>query len=93
VLGAAHRTGRRWPVIAELAAAARHNGDYRASTEKLTPVRRDPAATVPVTMTVAATVAWPATWRFFTSGGVASYSLSPAGWHQLCDHRRRRTIG
>jgi hypothetical protein len=83
VLGAAQRTGRRWPVITELTAAARHGSDYRGSTEELTPVRRDPRAAVPVAMAVAATVIRPAYWRWFTSGSVTSYSLSPAGWRQL----------
>jgi hypothetical protein len=83
VLGAAQQTGRRWPVIAELTAAARHGGDYRGSTEELTPIRRDLRAAVPVAMAAAATGIRPAHWRWFTSGSVASYSLSPAGWRQL----------
>jgi hypothetical protein len=83
VLGAAQQTGRRWPVIAELTAAARHGGAYRDSTEELTPIRRDLRAAVPVAMSVEATVIRPAHWRWFTSVSVASYSLSPAGWRQL----------
>jgi hypothetical protein len=91
VLGAAQRTGRRRPVIAELAAAARHEGDYRDSTEELTPVRRDPLAAIPVVMAVSATVVRPTSERWFTSGSVASYSLTPAGWHQLRGYRSQRT--
>jgi hypothetical protein len=83
VLGAAQRTGRRRPVIAELTAAARHGGDYRGSTEELTPVRHDLQAAIPVIMAVAATIIRPASGRWFTSGSVASYSLSPTGWRQL----------
>ncbi|HYB88112.1 MAG TPA: hypothetical protein VEC76_14745 [Streptosporangiaceae bacterium] len=83
VLGAAQRTGRRWPVIAELLAAAHRAGDYHGSAEELTPVRGDPPAAVPVAMAVAATVARPSAWQWFTGGSVASYSLSPAGWRQL----------
>jgi hypothetical protein len=93
VLGAAQRTGCRWPVIAELAAAARHGGDYRGSTEELTPIRRDLWAATPVAMAVAATLIRPASWRWFTSGSVASYSLSPAGWRQLRGYRAERTAG
>jgi glutathione synthase/RimK-type ligase-like ATP-grasp enzyme len=93
VLGAAQQTGRRWPVIAELAAAARHSGDYRGSTEELTPVRGDLRAAIPVVVAAAATIIWPASWRWFASGSVASYSLSPAGWRQLRDHRSQRTAG
>jgi hypothetical protein len=83
VLGAAQRTGRRWPVIAELAAAVCHDADYHGSTEELTPVRHDVRAAIPVALAVAATVTWPATWRWFTVGGVANYALSPEGWRQL----------
>jgi len=93
VLGAAQRTGRRRPVIAEFAAAARQAGDYRDSTEELTPVRRDLRAAIPVVMAVAATVIRPACERWFTSGSVASYSLSPAGWRELQVYRRQRTAG
>jgi hypothetical protein len=85
VLGAA-QAGRRWPVIAELVAAGRHGGDYRGSTEELTPVRRDPRAAIPVAVAVAATVVRPASWRWFTSGSVASYSLSPVGWRGLREY-------
>jgi hypothetical protein len=88
VLGTAQRTGRRWPVIAELTAAAHHAGDYRGSTEELTPVRRDLWAATPMVMAVAATVIRPASWRWFTSGSVASYSPNPEGWRQLQEYRR-----
>jgi hypothetical protein len=93
VLGAAQQTGRRRSVIAELAAAARHAGDYSGSTEELTPVRRDLRAAIPVVMAVAATVIHPASWRQFTSSSVASYSLSPAGWRDLKEYRRQRIGG
>jgi hypothetical protein len=91
ILGAAQRTGRRRPVIAELAAAARHEGDYRGSIEELTPVRRDLRAAIPVLMAASATAVRPASERWFTSGSFASYSLTPAGWRQLRNYRSRRT--
>jgi hypothetical protein len=86
VLGAAEHTGRRWPILAELLAAARRTGDYQGSAEELTPVRGDPGAALPVAMAVAATLIKPSASQWFTGGSVRSYSLSPAGWRQLLDH-------
>jgi len=85
VLGTAQRSGHRWPVIAELLAAARHAGDYHGSTEELTPVSGDPLAAVPVAIAAAATVIRPWAWRWFATGSVRNYSLSPAGWRQLLE--------
>ena len=85
VLGAAQQSGRRWPVIAELLAAARNAGDYRGSAEELTPIRGDPRAAVPVALAAAATVIRPSAWRWFAGGSVRNYSLTPAGWRQLLD--------
>jgi hypothetical protein len=80
VLGAAqHGRGRRG-VAEELLAAARRTGDYRDSTEELTPLAGDPLAAVPVVAAAAATLVAPTAWRWFSSGSVSSYALSPRGW-------------
>jgi len=42
---------------------------------------------VPVAMAAAATVARPSAWRWFATGSVRNYSLTPAGWRQLRDGR------
>jgi hypothetical protein len=82
VLGAAQHGGRR-QIARELGKALTRRGDYRASREELTPGRGDPLAALPVAVAAAATLAWPATVRWFTGGSVAAYSLTPAAWHEL----------
>jgi hypothetical protein len=83
ILGAgADGRGRRG-VAAEILAALAHRGSYRGSAEELTPVRGDPLAAVPVAAAAAALLVRPALWRRLTSGSVASYALTPAGWEQL----------
>jgi hypothetical protein len=88
VLGAAQRTGHRWPVAAELLAAARRAGPYRGSAEELTPLAGDPLAALPVAMAAVATLLSPAAWRWFVGGSVASYSISAEGWRELLDGQR-----
>ena len=83
VLGAAQRTGRRRPVLAELAAAAGHRGSYQDSREELTPLRGDLRAVLPLALAGAATLVRPASWRWFVADSVRNYSLAPAGWRQL----------
>jgi len=83
VLGAAERTGRRRPVMTELAAALRHRGDYARSYEELAPVRGDPLAATPVTLAAAAIMVWPPAWQWFAASSVRNYALSPEGWRQL----------
>jgi hypothetical protein len=61
--------------MAELLSALAHTGQYRGSAEELTPVRGDPAAALPVL----AMLIRPALWRWFASGSVAGYALTPAG--------------
>ena len=82
ILAAARDRGRRG-VLTELRDAIAHRGDYRGSEEELTPPRGDPAAVLPVAAAAAATLARPAAWRFFASGSVAAYSLTPSAWQQL----------
>ena len=83
VLGAGAGGRGRRGVAAEILGALAHRGSYRGSTEELTPVRGDPLAAVPVVVAAAAMLIRPALWRRFTSGSVASYALTPAGWTQL----------
>ena len=83
ILGAGAGGRGRRGVAAEILAALAHGGSYRGSAEELTPVRGDPLAAVPVIATAAALLIRPALWRQFTSGSVAGYALTPAGWDQL----------
>ncbi len=82
VLGAAQHDGRRG-VARELRDGLLHRGDYRGSREELTPRGGDLLAGLPVALTALATLVRPAAWRYFTSGGVGAYSLSPAAWEEL----------
>jgi biotin carboxylase len=82
VLAAAQR-GRR-AVLYELFDAARHAGPYRGSKEELTPLAGgDWRAAVPVTVAASAMLIRPAIWRWFASGAVASYALTPQGWRAI----------
>jgi len=83
VLGAGEQGRGRRGVAAEIAAALTHTGSYRGSAEELTPARGDPRAATPVLMATAAVMIRPALWRWFASGSVAGYALTPAGWDSL----------
>jgi len=83
VLGAAQQGRGRRGVVAELRAAHHHCGPYSGSREELTPLRRDPLAAVPVALAVAATLARPATWTWFTSGSVTNYALTAGAWDRI----------
>jgi hypothetical protein len=74
--------GRRG-LMAEMLSALAHSGQYRGSAEELTPVRGDPATALPVLVEALAMLIRPALWRWFASGTVAGYALTPAGWDQL----------
>jgi biotin carboxylase len=83
IIGAgADGRGRRG-LMAEMFSALAHTGPYRGSAEELTPVRGDPKAALPVLMAALAVLIRPALWRWFASGSVAAYALTPAGWDQL----------
>jgi biotin carboxylase len=88
VLGAAQRGGGRRAVAHELVEAARHRGEYRSSTEELTPVAHDLLAAIPVTVAATATLAWPPAWAAIAGSSVTSYALAPDGWDLL---RRERS--
>jgi hypothetical protein len=83
VLGAGADDRGRRGVAAEILGALAHAGSYRRSAEELTPVRGDPLAAVPVLAVATALLIRPALWRRLTTGSVASYALTPAGWDQL----------
>jgi hypothetical protein len=77
VLGAA-RHGRRRDVLRELGQALTRTGDYRGSSEELTP-----GWSLPVLAAALATVAVPAAGRWFADGATSAYSLTPAAWQEL----------
>jgi hypothetical protein len=90
VLGAAER-GRR-AVATEVVSALLHRGDYHGSREELTPSRTDPLTAIPIAVATARALARPSTAQRLTSGGVASYALTPDGWRQILN-RDRLTSG
>jgi glutathione synthase/RimK-type ligase-like ATP-grasp enzyme len=83
VLGAAQHGGRRRDVARQVWSAMRHRGDFRGSTEELTPLRGDPLTAVPVAIAALATTLRPASWQHYVSGSVDAYSLTPAAWAEL----------
>jgi len=85
VLGAGAEGRGRRGVVAEILAALTHAGLYRGSAEELTPVRRDLEAAVPVLAAALALLIRPVLWRRLSSGAVADYALTPAGWQRLLD--------
>jgi hypothetical protein len=84
ILGAAQQHRGRHGIVAELLAAARHSDGYADSTEELTPITHDWRAAVPVVLATTATLVTPRTWQWFSSGSVANYAISPAGWRAIC---------
>jgi hypothetical protein len=83
LLGAAQHDRTRRAVVRELVDAALHRNAYRASIEELTPIRHDLRTIVPVAAAALATLVHPGTWRWFSSGAVTNYALTPAGWHAI----------
>lgn len=83
VLGAAQQGRGRSGVASELVSAWRRRGQYRDSSEELTPRSHDTRAAVPVLLAAAATLARPRAWSRFTSGSVDSYALTDRGWQQI----------
>ena len=83
ILGRAQHGSGRAGVAHEILAAVTHTGSYRESEEELTPIRGDLRAAIPVVMATAATLVRPATWRWFASGSVAGYTLTPEGWDAI----------
>ncbi|HUK73278.1 MAG TPA: ATP-grasp domain-containing protein [Streptosporangiaceae bacterium] len=92
VLGAAQHDGKRGNILGELRTACLHRGAYRNSKEELTPPRHDPRACGLVALAATATVIRPRAWKWFASGSVAAYALTPAGWSQIVDRARRLRV-
>jgi biotin carboxylase len=84
VLGAA-RVGKRAAIVTELVSALRRQGEFAGATEELTPASRDPQALVPLVAAIAATLIRPASWRWFESGAVSTYALTPGAWRRIVD--------
>ncbi len=92
VLGAAQRHRTRRAVLSELVSALFHRDDYSGSVEELTPVRHDLRTAIPVVVAALATAASPPSWRWFSSGAVTNYALTPAGWREIvCRHQQPST--
>jgi len=83
LLGTAQQGMGRRGVARELLAAWRQTGLYAGSVEELTPARGDPVALVPLAMAALATMAKPTSWGWFTTGSVANYALTAAGWNRI----------
>jgi len=79
-----HRATRR-AIASELLAAARHRGDYRDSTEELTPLRHDRRTAAVVALAAAATLIRPRAWTWFATGSVSAYALTPESWRHILD--------
>jgi len=83
ILGAAEHHGSRKAIAQELIRALRRRGEYAGALEELTPVSGDPIAAVPVVAAAVFTLAQPSLWRFFHSGAVGPYALTPEAWNQI----------
>jgi hypothetical protein len=77
LLGAAAYGGTRWAVIAELARAIARRGCYRASSEQLTPILKDPPSAAALAFVAAEAVASPRAATREASKAVARYSVTP----------------
>jgi biotin carboxylase len=88
VLGAAQHQHTRRAVLAELVCAISRRASYHDSIEELTPLRHDLRTVIPVAAAAVATLARPTTWRWFSSGAVSSYALTPKAWRELVASRR-----
>jgi hypothetical protein len=89
VLGAAQHQHTRRAVAQELADAALHRSSYRGSAEELTPTRGDFRTILPVAAASIVTLVHPNTWRWFSSGAVSNYALTPNGWRAIREQARR----
>ncbi len=83
VLGAAQHQHTRRAVARELLEAALHRASYRGSVEELTPIRHDLRTILPVAAATIATLVHPNSWRWFSSGAVSNYALTPDGWRAI----------
>ena len=87
-LGTAQRQETRRAAAAELTDALLRRRDYNDSVEELTPVAHDLRSAIPVTAAALATLTHPGTSRWFSSGAVTNYALTPRAWRQILDRLR-----
>ncbi len=83
LLGVAQHRQTRRAVLAELVCAVGRRASYHDSVEELTPLRHDPRSAIPIAASALATLARPATWRWFSSGAVSNYALTPEAWQEI----------
>lgn len=92
LLGLLGLAGRR-AIAREVAAAVRHRGAYRDSTEELTPWRGDRLGAAALVGLVGGLLVAPGRRHRLIGGSVAQYALTPDGWRQLLQAADRRPIG
>ncbi len=78
LLGAAAYGGRRRAVLAEAGRAVTRRGYYRASTEQLTPIVRDPPSAAPLAFVLSHALISPRKATVIAGKAVARYSITPA---------------
>jgi predicted ATP-grasp superfamily ATP-dependent carboligase len=83
LLGVAQHRHTRRAVLRELASAIGHRASYHDSIEELTPLHHDLRSAIPVAAAALGTLASPTTWRWFSSGAVSSYALTPEAWREI----------
>jgi glutathione synthase/RimK-type ligase-like ATP-grasp enzyme len=89
VLGAAEHGGTRHAVLREAHDAILARGVYAGSREELTPVAGDPLAATPVALALIMSLAHPRLWRWFHTGTVDTYAVSPQGWQAIVAEAER----
>lgn len=77
LLGVAAASSSRWALVRELAASVSHRGRYRHSAEQLTPVLRDPASLVPISVVAAQLLGSPGRATAISRNTVEAYSVGP----------------
>jgi glutathione synthase/RimK-type ligase-like ATP-grasp enzyme len=83
ILGTAQLSNSRSAVVREVYRVLRGAGELGEAKEELTPVSGDLIAALPVIAATIATVARPALWRWFHSGAVGPYALTPEAWNEI----------
>ena len=77
LLGVAAYQGTRRAVLTEIARALAHRGCYRASTEQLTPVLRDPPSGAALAFVIARALASPRQATQVATKAISRYSITP----------------
>lgn len=92
VLGAAAEQESRAAVLGVLIDALRGRGDYKGTTEELTPVGGDPVAALPVALALLVTLVKPSLWRLFHAGATGPYALTPEAWRKIIASSEREEV-